>query len=317
MRILIAEDDDTTRLMLASVLRKSGHDVIEVVNGRDALDALLGQDAPLLAILDWVMPEMDGIEVVRRVRAVDTERPPYLIMLTAKNEKSDTIMGLTAGANDYLPKPFDRGELKARLDVGCRMVELQAALLESRERLAYQASHDVLTGIFNRRAILERLEEELSRAARSGGGVAVGICDIDRFKAVNDTHGHQAGDAVLCGVTRIFQDALRKYDSVGRFGGEEFLLVVPIAAVADCVPLFERLCRRVGDSKISSKAGDLAVTISIGVTVACPGDTIDSLLAAADKALYEAKQGGRNQVVFTAERESDPESNEVQKGALK
>ncbi len=303
MKILIAEDDGTTRLMLSSVLRKSGHEVVEAVNGRDALAVLLAEDAPQLAILDWVMPEMDGVEVVRKVREVDSERPPYLIMLTAKNDKQDTITGLSAGANDYLPKPFDRGELKARLDVGCRMVELQTALIESRERLAYQASHDVLTGIFNRRAILERLKEEMNRAVRCGGGLAVGLCDIDRFKSVNDTFGHQTGDDVLRAVTGIFQDSIRQYDAIGRFGGEEFLLIVPIAAGTHCVPLFERLCARVAQSKIQTKSGEMTVTISIGVTVLQPGDTIDGLLGAADKALYAAKDAGRNQVAFTEERE--------------
>lgn len=306
MKILIAEDDDTTRLMLSSVLRKDGHDVVEAVNGKVALELLLSEDAPPLAILDWVMPEIDGIEVVRRVRSVETDRPPYLIMLTAKNEKSDTIMGLTAGANDYLPKPFDRGELKARLNVGCRMVELQAALLESRERLAYQASHDALTGILNRRAILERLEEELSRAERCGGSVAVGICDLDRFKAINDTYGHQVGDAVLCGVTRVFREAMRSYDAIGRFGGEEFLLVLPISAGTDCVPMFERLCRLVADSSIDTRAGPIQVTVCLGATVARPDDTVDSLLAAADTALYRAKNNGRNRVVFTSARDAEP-----------
>ena len=195
MRILIAEDDFTSRTVLAGVLKKEGHEV-RPLNGAEAWQALQQPDAPALVILDWMMPEMDGPEVVRRVRALRNDRPPYILMLTAKGEKADIIAGLDAGANDYLAKPFDPGELRARVEVGRRMVEMQAALIDSRENLAHQATHDPLTGMLNRRAILDRLHEELARAGRNGDLLAVGMCDIDHFKQVNDTYGHQTGDDV-------------------------------------------------------------------------------------------------------------------------
>lgn len=219
MRILIAEDDFTSRTVLAGVLKKSGHEVVETINGAEAWDALRQPDAPPLVILDWMMPEVDGPEVVRRVRALQTDRPPYVIMLTTKGDKADIIAGLEAGANDYLAKPFDPGELRARVEVGRRMVEMQAALIKSREMLAQEASHDPLTGLLNRRAILDRLREEFARAGRHGDLLALGMCDIDHFKQVNDTYGHQTGDDVLCGLAQILSESIREYDSVGRMGG--------------------------------------------------------------------------------------------------
>ncbi|MEI7636752.1 MAG: diguanylate cyclase [Syntrophus sp. (in: bacteria)] len=301
MKILIAEDDLTSRTVLTAVLKKQGHEVTATVNGVEAWQALQQPDAPKLAILDWMMPEMDGPEVVRRVRGLQTDRPPYIIMLTAKGEKVDIIAGLDAGANDYLTKPFDPGELRARVEVGRRMVEIQDALSKSREILAHQATHDPMTGLLNRRAILDRLREELARAGRYGELLAVGMCDIDHFKQVNDTYGHQTGDDVLCGLTQILSENRREYDSVGRMGGEEFLMITPIKAGTDCISIFDRLCVRVAESKITTRSGLLSVTVSIGVACSTVESTVDEILEAADAALYRAKNEGRNRVAHDGE----------------
>jgi two-component system cell cycle response regulator len=296
MRILIADDDITSRTVLASVLKKQGHEVQATVNGAEAWETLRQPGAPELVILDWVMPEMDGPEVVRRVRALATERPPYILMLTARGEKADIIAGLEAGANDYLSKPFDIGELRARIEVGRRMVEMQAALVESREALAHQATHDSLTGLLNRRAILDTLNREVSRASRTGGPWAVGMCDIDRFKQINDTYGHLTGDDILRGFARILIETLRPHDSAGRMGGEEFLMIVPIQAQSDSVIPFNRLCTRIAESKIPTRSGVMSITASIGVASARAGSKADQMLEAADAALYRAKGEGRNRV---------------------
>ena len=248
MRILIAEDDLTSRTVLAAVLKKQGYEVLETVNGAEAWAAVREPDAPRLVILDWMMPEMDGPEIVRRLRSLQTDRPPYVIMLTSKDEKADVIAGLDAGANDYLAKPYDAGELRARVEVGRRMVEMQTALIESREALAHQATHDPLTGLMNRRAILDQLHNELSRAGRHDYTLAIGVCDIDHFKQVNDTYGHQTGDDVLCGFTRIIQDNSRKYDLIGRYGGEEFLVITPEFGGPASEEVYERLCERVAEN---------------------------------------------------------------------
>jgi two-component system, cell cycle response regulator len=297
MRILIAEDDFTSRTMLAGVLKKEGHQVEATVNGAEAWQALQQPEAPALAILDWEMPKMDGPEVVRRVRALQTDRPPYILMLTSRGQKADIITGLDAGANDYLAKPFDPGELRARVEVGRRMVEMQAALIASREALTQQATHDPLTGMLNRRAVLARLHQELTRASRNGDTWAVGMCDLDHFKQVNDTYGHLTGDDVLRGLVRVLNESLRPYDSVGRIGGEEFLVIAPIEAGGDSVSLFSRLCTWVAESKMTTRSGELSVTVSIGVACATAGSTVDGILEAADAAMYRAKHEGRNRVV--------------------
>lgn len=299
MRILIAEDDFTSRTMLAAVLRKGGHEIVEVNNGAEAWQTLQQVNAPKMAIIDWMMPEMDGLELVRRVRSLSTDQPPYLIMLTSRGEKADIIAGLDAGANDYLCKPFDAGELRARVKVGFRMVEIQMALLESREALAYQATHDPLTGLFNRRAILDHLHQQLGQAGRHG--LAVAICDIDHFKQINDIHGHQTGDDILCGLATIFKDSLRKDDTVGRMGGEEFLIVSTLRAATDRFALFDRIRRRIAETAMATRSGNLHITLSIGVASAAADSTVDTLLERSDLALYQAKNDGRNRVILFPE----------------
>ena len=305
MRILIAEDDVTSRAMLAAVLRKGGHEVLETADGSEAWEILQQPDAPSLAILDWMMPEMDGLEVVGRIRSLDTDRPPYVIMLTSRDTKTDVIAGLEAGADDYLAKPFDVGELQARVRVGQRLVEMREALIISREALAHQASHDPLTGLFNRRAVLDRLHNEIARSERHGEQLVVAICDIDNFKRVNDNYGHQTGDDVLLGLSKILVDHLREYDIVGRMGGEEFLLVTPIKPGVDVLSIYERLCKRIEDTVVETRTGPLSVTVSIGIAFADGKKSLDETIGAADAALYRAKEAGRNRALMAEEERSE------------
>jgi two-component system, cell cycle response regulator len=297
MRILIADDDFTSRTVLAGVLRKSGYEVVVTVDGAEAWQVLQQADAPRLVILDWIMPEMDGLEVIRLARGEQTERPPYIILLTTRGEKSDIIMGLDAGANDYLAKPFDSGELRARIEVGRRMVELQNALVESKEILAHQASHDLLTGLLNRRAIFERLGQELVRSGRSGDTLAVGMIDIDHFKQVNDRYGHQTGDDVLCGFVQLLKESFRSCDALGRIGGEEFLVIAPMSQENDGLAVFTRALGNVAGNEIATRTVPLAITMSIGLTIATWQDSVDKILETVDDALYQAKKEGRNRIV--------------------
>lgn len=299
MRILIAEDSQTCRMILAGALRDNGYDVVETVDGEQALEALQKKDAPMLAILDWMMPKMDGLDVVQKVRAMGSERPPYIIMLTGRGDIDDVIVGLDAGANDYLAKPFDPRELRARVEVGRRMIELQDALIKSREKLAYQASHDPLTGILSRRAILDELGLAYLHAESKGHALCVGLCDIDHFKTVNDTYGHQTGDEVLCELTKTLAKFLGENDSLGRIGGEEFLLVTP-REQDEAIVLFEDCCRHVAQTSIETRSGSLRVSISIGVAGHEGKTSVDELLAAADAALYQAKKDGRNRISCAA-----------------
>jgi diguanylate cyclase (GGDEF)-like protein len=302
MRILIAEDDFTSRAILTAALKKHGHETVTTVNGAEAWEAMQQPDAPQLAILDWMMPHMDGVEVCRRVRALETDQPPYIILLTSRDEKADIIAGLEAGADDYVAKPYDPRELHARINVGLRMIEMQAKLLEARNALAYQATHDPLTGAKTRRAILEALSRELARERREHNGLAVGICDIDHFKKINDMHGHLVGDETLCGVVRLLESSLRQYDFLGRFGGEEFVVITPGVKENGVGSLYERLRTVVANNPIPTKAGNVSVTVSIGVAVLSGEEMADNLFAAADAALYQAKSEGRNRVCLAGGR---------------
>ncbi len=301
MRILIAEDDLTSRTMLAAVLKKAGHEVIETIDGIEALQYLLHADAPKLAILDFMMPEMDGLEVIRKVREFNAAQPTYIIMLTSKGEKRDIITGLDAGADDYLTKPFDVGELTARIEVGRRMVEMQAALIESRKALEYQATHDPLTDLLNRRAILQSLAKELAPSGDSGNRLIVAMIDIDHFKIINDTYGHQAGDDVLIELSKFLKTNLSQHAILGRFGGEEFLLILPLSPKEDPLALLTGVCKVVEEIQMRTRAGTISVTVSIGGALANVGNSIDDIIGAADTVMYKAKNAGRNCAFLTTE----------------
>jgi diguanylate cyclase (GGDEF)-like protein len=298
VRILIADDDLTSRLVLTGVLKKCGYEVVATVDGTEAWEAMQRPGAPTVAILDWMMPGLAGVEVCRRVRGLQSDQPPYLILLTSKGEKADIVAGLEAGADDYLAKPFDPNELRARVDVGRRIIELQARLLETRDALAHEATHDPLTGTLNRRAFGDVLTRALSEERRHHGGLALGICDVDAFKTVNDTHGHQVGDEVLVELVRLITDNLRGHDVLARHGGDEFVVLAVHIGDADGAALFERIRAAVADHAMPTRAGDVAVTLSFGVCRWTEGQTEDDLLAAADAALYRAKSAGRNRVTL-------------------
>jgi diguanylate cyclase (GGDEF)-like protein len=298
VRVLVADDDVTSRRILEAILKKWGLEPTVVSDGLAAHAALVQPDAPALALLDWNMPGLEGPQVCRLIRRRETSNPPYVILLTARGEKGDIVKGLDAGANDYVSKPYDSEELRARIGVGTRMLELQADLARARDALAYQASHDALTGLPNRRAVLEALERELARSAREDGVLSVAVCDLDHFKNVNDTWGHPAGDKVLNAFASVVKGCLRAYDVVGRFGGEEFLLIAPGAKPSAESGVFERVCRSVAAASATTEAGVITFTVSIGVAGVCGKGEAEALLASADAALYRAKAEGRNRVCY-------------------
>ncbi len=300
MKILIAEDDRTSRDILHAILLKWGYDPLVVIDGNAAWDLLQKPGCPNLLILDWNMPGLDGIEVCRRVREKESPDPPYIIILTARGEKSSIVEGLEMGANDYITKPYDIDELRARIRVGQRMLELQSDLNKTKNALAHEAMHDPLTGVLNRRAILNNLQAELSRLKRMGGTLSIGMCDIDYFKQVNDRFGHQVGDEVLCHFTRTIQQNLRDYDLVGRYGGEEFLVVACGSTGTAQEGLYQRLCLQIAKKTMIADRENGNITVSIGVAGGTGTSTVNELLEAADSALYQAKKEGRNRVVYAA-----------------
>ena len=303
MRILIADDDLSSLKVLEHILVSGGHQVTPASEGLQAWETLSGDDPPRLAIIDWVMPNMDGLELCRKVRSEITgdRRYIYVILLTANDTKEDIIAGMVAGADDYIVKPFHRQELEVRVRAGQRILDLEAKLLRAQDDLEYLALHDPLTGILNRRALFTALDAELARAVRSPDHyLSIAMLDIDHFKKVNDTHGHETGDEVLCELVRRVRSTLRGYDVLGRYGGEEFVVSVSGEGAPPDRSVFERMREAISATPMSTTNGKIRITASFGVVNSDGSDNRDLLLAAADSALYEAKNAGRNRVVTVA-----------------
>jgi two-component system, cell cycle response regulator len=295
LKILIADDELATQRVVETLLAKHGYEVVLAKNGEETLELLQREDAPNLVILDWLMPDIDGIEICRRVREWSKGRYIYIIMLTAKTAKEDFVAGLDAGMDDYLSKPFHPDELRARVRAGERMLALH-------EQLRIQATRDHLTGVLNRGTVIEIAQLELAHAARKGESAALIVADIDGFKQVNDTYGHLAGDAILRETAKSLAARLRAYDVLGRYGGEEFLILLPGCNAANAGKIAEELRAAVASASVTTEAGELSITMSFGFATVQPGEsaTWEDLVRAADDALYRAKRGGRNRVAGPA-----------------
>jgi len=290
-KILIAEDDYTSRRLLEIRLHKCGYEVISTCDGKEAWDKIILPDSPNMIILDWMMPGLTGIDICKKIRSSENfnDRYKYIILLTGKGAKEDIISGLDSGADDYLTKPFDDTELLMRIRSGRRILDLQ-------EKLEYSATHDALTGLLNRGAILRSLEKELSRCIRSHSKLSIGLLDIDFFKRVNDTYGHIAGDDVLKVISKLIQSCLRDYDLVGRYGGEEILIIIPNADHNQSVSIFERIRKTIENERIISGKQEIKVTASIGIASFDQQISNKNFIQIADDALYKAKENGRNQI---------------------
>ena len=290
--VLVVDDDPAALEVLKVRLGSWGYDVVTATTGPEALAVLEGRGAPKLAVVDWMMPGMSGIDVVRAVRE-HCEDYVYVIMLTCRGGRRDVLTALEAGADDYLPKPCCTEELELRLRAGCRVVALQ-------DQLRLLAERDPLTGSWNRRRIRRFLSEELDRARAATEPFSVVMLDVDHFKQVNDRYGHAAGDAVLRGLCRRASDQLRPYDGWARIGGEEFLIVLPACDGPGAFAAAERVRRSIEGIPFRVPGRELNVTASAGITTVDPPrypDDIDEVLQRADRALYAAKQAGRNRVI--------------------
>ena len=294
--VLVAEDDPMFRKILQNWLQSWDYKVIVATDGTEAWSILQQERPPDLLILDWVMPGIDGMELCRRIRERQSPSYQYILVVTANDARQDVVRGLEAGADDYLTKPFDKGELRARLRVGTRILTLQEDLIRAREDLRFQATHDVLTGIWNRRAILDLLHREIERAARFRASTGVLMLDLDQFKKINDTYGHLTGDAVLKETAQRITQVVRSYDFVGRYGGEEFLVLLPGCDNEQAEQSGERIRLAVTATPVFAAGSEISVTISIGATATIGGPETE-VLAKADAALYQAKSAGRNRTV--------------------
>jgi two-component system, cell cycle response regulator len=294
MKILIVEDDAVTRRILENFLKKWGYDVIPMTDGSAAWEIMQNPDAPNLVISDWMMPNMDGVELCKKIRAMEKAEYTYFILLTTKTEKKDIVEGLESGADDFIVKPFDHEELKSRVNIGKRIIRLEQKIIQI-------ANTDYLTGVFNRRAFMERLEQEINRSVRHKKGFAVIIADIDHFKNINDSYGHQVGDLVLQKFAGKLSENSRSYDFVGRYGGEEFIICLPETGMEQSGLIAERMRSEIAGLKINlpgNSSAPVSVTASFGIASCvenCIGNT-DSIIKMADDALYRAKAEGRNRV---------------------
>lgn len=295
-RILIADDHETTLNHLEEILSEWGYQVTTADNGDRAWEILQASDAPRLAILDRRMPGIDGLEICRRVRTQAQEPYIYILLLTVFDQEKHIAAGLHAGADDYIVKPFRTHELQARLDAARRILEIQRQLIDTRDRLHSQATTDPVTGLWNRAAITDILQRELSRSARSKEPVGLVMVDLDRFKQINDEYGHPAGDAVLLECGQRMRSAVRTYDATGRFGGDEFLSIHPGCDLEICIMLGRRLRERLAEAPVLFNGIEIPVTGSVGVASSEMILTLEAeaLIFLADAALYEAKRAGRN-----------------------
>lgn len=295
MKVLIAEDEPISCRALEKSVAGWGYETVIAKNGKEAWEALRKNEVRI-AVVDWMMPGMDGIELCQKIRHDYQQKKSkytYIILLTGKDQQGDVITGLSAGADDYITKPFSFLELKVRIQNGERIIKVEDDQIEL-------ASYDSLTRVWNRKKILDFFTEELSRGRRENQATGVIIVDVDWFKNVNDSHGHFIGDEVLIEVVSRLKKCIRGYDKLGRYGGDELILVLPNCGLTHVKNVAERLRLSVCEKKISTKKGLLDVTISLGgisSDVSSEAST-DELIQASDRALYSAKKRGRNKAVI-------------------
>jgi len=292
MKVMIVEDDAITRRILENFLKNWGYEVISVDDGLVAWEIMQNPDAPSLVISDWMMPNMDGVELCEKIRGIEKAEYTYFILLTSKADKKDVITGLESGADDFIVKPFDQGELKSRVKIGERIINLE-------HRIIQLANTDFLTGILNRRAFMTRAEGEVSRGIREHKGFSLIMADIDHFKKINDAYGHQIGDKVLQNFARQLSQTTRIYDFAGRYGGEEFVICLPDTTREESGPIAERIRASIENIRFTlpdNAPFPIQITASFGVSFFIPlsNENIDSVIKRADDALYRAKAEGRN-----------------------
>ena len=296
--VLVAEGDDVIRMRLEHLLTKWGHRVTSVSRGDVALEILSPSGPPHLAIVDWMMPGLDGVELCRALRARKSDTYTYIILITAKDDPQSMLIGLEAGADDFLAKPVAPEELRARLRAGQRIVELQERLTAAREEQRRHADRDGLTGVSSRRRVLEVIESSLSERAAGGTELSLAMIDMDDFKPINDQHGHQAGDRVLRTVCERVHRILRRTDVFGRYGGDEFLVVLPETSQSEAMEIGRRVCETLASAPIEYGETQLRITASVGVATAALGPcSREELIKRADRALFRAKSEGGNRAM--------------------
>jgi diguanylate cyclase (GGDEF)-like protein len=302
LTVLVIEDHPDQRDLLAIVLQREGYRVVTAANGVEALEKLESENVQI-ALSDIMMPKMDGFELINRIRNSPTLKSIYLILITARIQEGDRVRGLDLGADDYITKPFSFSELLARVRVGARVVQYQ-------QHLEYQTHIDPLTGLFNRRAFEKKMNEEFERAKRYHHPLSLLILDIDNFKVINDTYGHHGGDAVLIRISELLREKTRQSDFPSRYGGEEFVLVLPETDQDSALQVAIKIHDEIRSCTFGSSAQTFGLTVSIGLSSTSNRNYVDwrQMLQDADQALYVAKNSGKDRVEFCGpEKKTDPD----------
>jgi diguanylate cyclase (GGDEF)-like protein len=290
LTVLVIEDHPDQRDLLAIVLKREGYQVITAANGLEALEKLENENVQI-ALSDIMMPKMDGFELIKRIRANPALKSIYLILITARIQEGDRVRGLDLGADDYITKPFSFSELLARVRVGTRVVQYQ-------QHLEYQSQIDSLTGLFNRRAFEKKIHEEFERSKRYHNPLSVLIFDLDNFKNINDTYGHHGGDAALVKISETLREMTRQSDFSARFGGEEFVMILPETDQDNAFQVANKIHGAVRSSSFGTTNRPFALTVSIGVSSSSTRaySTWREMLDDADRAMYLAKNTGKDRV---------------------
>jgi len=302
LRVLVAVHADAGEKVARAVVSSQGHEAVSAGDGDTVWSVLRTSDAPELVLLDAGLPGLDWPELCRRIRGQECQVRPttYVVLLNASREQAELVPSMQAGPDDCLIEPLEVTELELRLRAAARTVAAEADLQATRDNLRLHSTHDELTGAWNRPAMLDALAVEVIRAQREGAPLGVLMVDLDNFKEINDGHGHLAGDAVLREVAQRMIQVVRPYDCIGRYGGDEFVAVLPRCSGREALALAERLRQAVGSREIVTPQGTISVTLSIGATCQELGvpATMQALLHAADGALYLAKANGRDRAAF-------------------
>lgn len=305
MKVLVVEDDLVLQMAVKKVFDEMGFETILCSDGETAFK-IITTEKIRLAIIDWILPGIDGLTLCRKMRKLRLSRYVYMIILTSMSSKENLVEALDAGADDFIAKPFDENELAARARVGMRIIQLENKLVNSQKKLIKLAKEDPLTGIMNRRSLFDEILKELNRASREKSSVATILVDADNFKAINDTYGHLVGDMVLVQLAESLKDCCREYDKLGRYGGEEFLLLLPQTDREGAIHVAERMRRHINNNPINCGDKSISLTVSIGVSTISFGaehekykineQMMDDLIKKTDYALYVAKKEGKNRV---------------------
>ncbi|MDQ5985618.1 MAG: Regulator of RpoS [Syntrophus sp. SKADARSKE-3] len=302
MKVLIAEDDSASNILLKRMLIRWGFDVISSFDGNEAWQILQQDNAPPIAILDWMMPGMEGSEICQCLREFEKgqDRYTYVILLSSRSEKEDIVIGLDAGADDYIIKPFDKEEMRARLRAGQRIIELQGALRQANKRLTIMSRLDPLTGALSRNAILDDLDLAMYRAAREKKSLGISLIDVDNLKEFNDLYGRSVGDRVLQDSVRRINASLRRTDYFGRYGGDEFLVILLGVDIEKGLHVCQRIRKAIGDQQVEINGEALRVTASQSLIIWDGKSGIDELVASAERGLKTTAFKGCNRLEATA-----------------